>query len=108
MGDIYGRCFRCLVWIDQDPYLDLDSGNEMDWDHGAAEDIREFFHSFNVDAEEEWQSLIGVEMRRTSSTGSPHSPVARRRSHVRDNLLWFLEHPWFKRVWVYQEFVLAP
>jgi hypothetical protein len=110
MGYIYSRSFRCLIWIDHDPYLNMETDVELDWSHGPGQDILDFFHSFNdAESEDEWQATSGIELRRFSSGTTSHSPPAvRRKSHVRDHLLWFLEHPWFKRTWVYQEFVLAP
>jgi hypothetical protein len=47
-------------------------------------------------------------IRRVSLTTSWQRPAARRMAHVRNHRLWFFEHPWFRRTWLYQEFVLAP
>jgi hypothetical protein len=109
MGDIYSQSFRCMVWIDHDPYFDPEFDLELNWNHGPGEDVLNFFRSFNDDdPQNEWSTITGEEMRRVSTTSTSQSPSARRKSHVRDHLLWFFEHPWFRRTWVYQEFVLAP
>lgn len=112
MGDIYSRCVRCLIWYDPDPFLDAKYEIEADWSLGMGEDVMEFFQSFsNENPVNEWQSGTGANLRRvstTSTSGSSRTHAARRDSHVKDHLLWVFEHPWFKRVRVFQEFVLAP
>lgn len=114
MGDIYSRCERCLIWIDRDPFLDAEYDVASDWSQGMGEDVLNFFQSFNdEDAVNEGNSLAPVELRRfstRSTSTSSQSQDTRRdsQSRVKDHLQWFFEHPWFKRVWVYQEFVLSP
>ena len=49
MGDIYSQSFRCIVWIDHDPYFDPEFDLELNWNHGPGEDVLNFFRSFNDD-----------------------------------------------------------
>ena len=107
MGEIYSRSFQCWIWIDSDPLLDAESDIKLPWSHGTGEDVRKFFQSFSGDELQHlWQSTSGEEARKLLLLLK--SPFTRPRPNVRDHVLWFLEHPWFSRTWVYQEFVLAP
>jgi hypothetical protein len=98
MGEIYSRSFRCLIWIDSDPSLGVETEIELAWSNGAGEDLRKFLQSFSgneiqhvvqsLTGEEEGQLLLSFE----TTSSRP----------MRDHLLWFLEHPWFSRTWVIQ------
>jgi hypothetical protein len=110
MRAIYSQSSRCLIWMASDLYLEHEHeyDTESDWSHGVGEDVLDFFQSFaGDDLPNPWQTTPGEEVPRRLSQSSQR-PITRRQSVVRDHLLWFFEHPWFNRTWVYQEFVLAP
>jgi len=102
MGQIYTRTSRCLVWMDDGETLERASDLELSWDTDAGPEVRRFLRSFG---EEDSPQL-------TSPTDASSSSLALRRmsareySRTREHLLWFLEHPWFTRTWVFQEFLL--
>jgi hypothetical protein len=82
MGEIYRRSCRCLIWIQGINCYDSESGSGIDWNAETGEELRQFFQSF---------------------AQSSNCDASKSRAH----LLWLLQYPWFKRTWVYQEFVLS-
>ena len=106
MGEIYGRCSRCLVWMPDDPTLGSDNDIELKWAAGAGDLVREFFCSFS-DPSSGYEGN-GTPLRKPSRTTQPHDSISNRALCLTDHLMWFFRHPWFQRTWVYQEFVLSP
>jgi hypothetical protein len=108
MGQIYRRTSRCLVWMDDGETLDIPSDLELAWDTETGEEVRRFLRSFG---EEEIEQSSQVEQSMSPTEASSSSLTLRKTSsreysRVREHLLWFLEHPWFRRTWVFQEFLL--
>lgn len=85
MGQIYSRSFRCLVWLDDGNTLPIESDLEPAWATEIGEEVRRFLRCFTV-GEDEQPSYRAPALRRMSS-----------QANVREHLLWFLEHPWFRR-----------
>ncbi|KXT03365.1 hypothetical protein AC578_3961 [Pseudocercospora eumusae] len=96
MGEIYSRCFRCLIWIDTNRSVCSDGETASDWDNGPGDAVRKFLRSFRPESALDTKISAPAEI-----------DAAMVESTVRDHLLWFLEHPWFSRVWVFQEFLLS-
>jgi hypothetical protein len=67
--------------------------------------VHEFFQSFrDVESQRPWHDDYAEEIQKLSP--SAHTPDPRLQWNMREHLLWFLEHPWSNRTWVYKEFVL--
>jgi hypothetical protein len=100
MRKLYRQSFRCLIWIDTGQSLGIESEMELTWDHNTREEIFNFIQSFSV---EEIRHLLQTFERaeerklRLSFT----EPFSKEKWKTRDHLLWFLEHSWFSRTWVY-------
>jgi hypothetical protein len=95
MGEIYRRCVRCLVWIDCDASIAGESDFTLAWASGVGETIRQLMRSFQLDDLHQPLLQSIARIARLTSTRA-----------ITDHMLWFLQHPWFTRTWVYQEFVL--
>lgn len=98
MGEIYGRCMRCLIWIDCDPSIAGKSDFSLAWSSGTGDVIRQLMKTFQLGSNHEL-------LQPGPSIARSPSPLAAARA-VTDHMLWFLRHPWFTRTWVHQEFVL--
>ena len=105
MGQIYRRTTRCLVWMDDGQTLDIESDLELAWDTDAGPEVRRFLQFFR-DEEAEQSPRIAQSASPTDASFALRKMSSREQSRVREHLLWFLEHPWFRRTWVFQEFLL--
>lgn len=106
MGRIYLQCSRCLVWLDDGETLDIESDLDLEWEEKAGKDLQKALQKFTIEtiAVSDQPDLSRQPLARRHST---QKALSAEHYRVREHLLWFLEHPWFKRVWVYQEFLLA-
>ncbi|KAF2434936.1 hypothetical protein EJ08DRAFT_730080 [Tothia fuscella] len=106
MGEIYRRSFRCMIWLNSDLTHDTGLDIQWNWTHGTGEAVRRFFRSFlDVDSQRLWQQDRAEESQ--TSVNATNTSDQSLQLNMREHLLWFLEHAWFNRTWVYQEFVLA-
>jgi hypothetical protein len=103
MGQIYRRSASCLVWMDTGESLDLECNVDIDWESGNGEEVRKFLREFGGNKSLELSSSA---QSTPSSSRFLRLTSSRQHSRVQDHLLWFLEHPWFSRTWVWQEFLL--
>jgi hypothetical protein len=103
MGKVYGQSHRALIWIDSYLSSSTEAEVELAWNQGAGDQVRNFLQSFSGDEIQHLlQSLPGEEVEELIESFEMTPQLK-----VKEHLLWFLEHPWFSRTWVYQEFVLA-
>lgn len=91
MGEIYRRCTRCLIWLGRE-LRGAETEDQVDWTQ-RQEVIKEFFESFSV------EPSTRPELRRRSSPVLSRDGLMRRLTSDDQDLLWFFEHPWFKRTW---------
>lgn len=105
MGEIYGRSQRCLIWIDTDRSIGVEPEMDLAWSQGAGNEVRELLQSF--DRDEIHQILQSPTVEESDPLPALESLSSRPNAMAREHLLWFFEHPWFTRVWVFQDFVLS-
>lgn len=131
MGEIYRHCKTCLVWMDDYSSQEVPL-TRRSREIGPA--VQKFFHSFGFESLPTSTRKDSIASRRDSVTShrdsltsktqsstddqetnddaqerrsSPSPPNVKLTASDREHILWFLEHPWFRRTWVYQEFVLS-
>lgn len=96
MGEIYRRSSRCLIWVDNGQSLGIESEIELAWDRGAGEEVRRFLQSFSGEEIQHLLQSFGREEIQQLLLPFPGS-FQKKQLEARDHLLWFLEHPWFRR-----------
>lgn len=102
MGKIYMRSVGCLVWMDDGKALDLTSEIEPSWEGPAGVEVRRFLQDID---EDEFRDPDASKAK--DRVLKPRRPSSGEQFRVREHLLWFFEHPWFTRTWVYQEYIMA-
>lgn len=108
MGQIFGRSVRVLIWIDvyltEGTVRRQNAEDNLLWSKPEGDAVRDLscdVGTYIFALRERFNNAAQLQRAR-EHIDTKYGPKARRR------LLWFLKHPWFTRMWMYQEFVLAP
>lgn len=96
MGQIYRESHRYLIWLEDGETLGIDSDLGLQWELKVDEDVR--------------KSLQRLDTNLMRSRKDPHRCEDDLLAiHIESENFFYglLEHPWFKQVRVYQEFLLS-